>query len=68
MSKIRMIQDVEIETVGHNEAGYKSREQTLLRKGDVFDLQIVKEKKGVAEVLFSDGSTGKIQMQHFEKV
>lgn len=66
--KIKMLNDVTIETLGHNEEGYKSREEFTAFKGDIIEVEITKEKKGVAEITFMDGYVGKMFVKDFEKI
>jgi hypothetical protein len=66
--KIKMLNDVTIETVGHNEEGYKSREEVTFFKGDSVEVEITREKKGMAEMTFMDGFVGKMCVKDFEKV
>ena len=65
--KIKMLNDVTIETLGQNEEGFKSREEMTFFKGDTVEVEITKEKKGMAEMTFMDGFTGKMFVKDFEK-
>jgi hypothetical protein len=66
--KIKMLKDVTVETIGHNDEGYISRENTDFRKDEIVEVEILKEKKGMAEMKFKDDSKGKMLLQDFEKV
>ena len=73
--KIKMLKTVEVKTeTKDSSVSIKSGKSLLdystdvLMEGDEIEVTILKEKKGMADVEFSDGSTGQLKCNDFKKI
>jgi len=73
--KIKMLKTVEVKTETKDssvsiKSGKSLRDSNIevLMEGDEIEVTILKEKKGIADVEFSDGSTGQIKSNDFKKI